>query len=409
MLKIAIKDLRLILHDKRAVVLTLFLPIALITLFAFAYGGIGGSNDANPITIYISDQDNTDITKDIILQLDTLKSLDIKKMPLDSAKTEVKKGSRVGLLVFYKGFKDSVDNGSNPSMELFYDQSRQIEAGLLQQVLFSKLMGIVGQKTIKKSVKKMIAENNPDLNKKDLASIQEKVDEQMNSFSESDKNPANNSMGIKSTPVFAKAEHNLGLIQAVAGTAIMMLLFTVTGMGSGMLLEKEEGTLKKLLYSPITPTSILYGKMVATIVVSIAQLSVMFVFAWLVFGLNIFVDFPSLLLMILATAFACSSFGIFIASIAKTRKQVESYSTLIILVMSAIGGSMVPLFLMPSIMQKIGVISVNYWGIQGFYDIFWRHLPITDVAIRAAVLLGIGVIMITISINRFRKNILKIA
>ena len=149
--------------------------------------------------------------------------------------------------------------------------------------------------------------------------------------------------------------------------------------------------------------------MAATIVVSIAQLSVMFVFAWLVFGLNIFVDFPSLLLMILATAFACSSFGIFIASIAKTRKQVESYSTLIILVMSAIGGSMVPLFLMPSIMQKIGVISVNYWGIQGFYDIFWRHLPITDVAIRAAVLLGIGVIMITISINRFRKNILKIA
>ena len=47
--------------------------------------------------------------------------------------------------------------------------------------------------------------------------------------------------------------------------------------------------------------------------------------------------------MILATAFACASFGIFIASIAKTRKQVESYSTLIILVMSAIGGSMVPL------------------------------------------------------------------
>jgi len=102
MLKIAIKDLRLILHDKRAVVLTLFLPIALITLFAFAYGGIGGSNDANPITIYISDQDNTDITKDIILQLDTLKSLDIKKMPLDSAKTEVKKNKNTIEYIFIK-------------------------------------------------------------------------------------------------------------------------------------------------------------------------------------------------------------------------------------------------------------------------------------------------------------------
>jgi len=410
MLKLAIKDLRLIIHDKRAVILTLFLPIALISLFAFAFGGIGGgSNDANPISIFISDQDNTKMTKDVISELDTMKSLNIKQIAFEKGKAEVKKGSRVALLVFYKGFKDSVDNGSSPSMELFYDQSRQIEAGLLQQVLFSKLMGIVGQKTIKKSIKKMIEKNNPDLSPENLTIIQQKVDEQMNNFGKSDKNPANNSLGIKTTPVFAKAEQNLGLIQAVAGTAIMMLLFTVTGMGSGMLMEKEEGTLKKLLYSPIYPTSILFGKMIATIVVSIIQLSVMFIFAWLAFGLNIFIDFLSLILMILTTAFACASFGIFIASIAKTRKQVESYSTLIILVMSAIGGSMVPLFLMPAIMQHIAVVSVNYWGIQGFYDIFWRHLPISDVAQRALVLFGIGSIMMLISIKNFKKNILSIA
>ncbi|MGA7837221.1 MAG: ABC transporter permease [Ignavibacteriaceae bacterium] len=410
MLKLAIKDLRLIIHDKRAVILTLILPIALISLFAFAFGGVGGgSNDANPISIFISDRDNTDMTKEVISKLDTMKSLDIKQIPFEEGKEEVKKGNRVALLVFYKGFKDSVDNGTSPSMELFYDQSRQIEAGLLQQVLYSKLMGIVGQKTIKKSIKKMIEKNNPDLAPKDLSAIQQQVDEQMNSFGKSDENPANNSLGIKTTPVFAKAEQNLGLVQAVAGTAIMMLLFTVAGMGSGMLLEKEEGTLKKLLYSPIRPTSILFGKMLATVAVSIIQLSVMFIFAWLAFGLNIFIDFASLVLMILTTAFACASFGIFIASIAKTRKQVESYSTLIILVMSAIGGSMVPLFLMPAIMQNIAVVSVNYWGIQGFYDIFWRHLPISDVAQRALVLFGIGSIMMLISIKNFKKNILSIA
>lgn len=410
MLKLAMKDLRLIINDKRAVILTLFLPIALISLFALAFGGAGGgSNDANPISIFISDQDNTEVTKDVISKLDTLNSLDIKQVPFEQGKEEVKKGNRVALLVLYKGFKDSVESGNSPSMELFYDQSRQIESGLLQQVLYSKLMGIVGQKTIKKSIRKMIEKNNPELSTEDIEIIQQRVDEQVSSFGKSDSNPANNSFGIKTTPVFAKAEQNLGLVQAVAGTAIMMLLFTVTGMGSGMLLEKEEGTLKKLLYSPIYPTSILFGKMLATIVVSIIQLSVMFIFAWLAFGLNIFIDFPSLVLMILATAFACASFGIFIASIAKTRKQVESYSTLIILVMSAIGGSMVPLFLMPAIMQNIAVISVNYWGIQGFYDIFWRHLPISEVAMRVIVLIGIGSVMMLISIKNFKKNILSIA
>lgn len=409
MLKLAVKDIRLIIHDKRAVVLTLLVPVALISLFAFAFGGTGKSNDTNPIAIYISDQDSTDVSRDVVAQLDTMSSLDIKKLPFDEAKNEVNKGSRVAVLAIYKGFKDSVEAGSTPSAELFYDQSRQIEAGLLQQVLFSKLMGIIGKRTIKKSINKMIVENNPDLSKDELDLITSKVNEQMEGFEKDEKNPANNSMGIKATPIFAKSENNLGLVQAVAGTAIMMLLFTVTGMGSGMLLEKEEGTLKKLLYSPLQPTAILFGKMTATIVVSIIQLTVMFLFAWLVFGLDIFIDIPSLILMILSTAFACATFGIFIASIAKTRKQVESYSTLIILIMSAIGGSMVPLFIMPAIMQKIAIVSVNYWGIQGFYDIFWRHLAIGDVAIRATVLIGIGLFMMIISIRNFKKNILSIA
>jgi ABC-2 type transport system permease protein len=409
MLKLAIKDLKLTIHDKRAVILTLLVPIALIALFAFAFGGAGKSNDTNPISIFISDQDSSDVSRDVILKLDTLKSLDIKLLPLEIAKEEVKKGSRVAVLALYKGFKDSVETGKNYPLELFYDQSRQIEAGLLQQVLFSHLFEIVGTKGIKSRISKMIDEQNPNLSKKELDDIHEKVDEQISKIEGTGKQSDKNLMGMKTTPMFSKSEDNLGLVQAVAGVAIMMLLFSVTGMGSGMLTEKEEGTLKKLLYSPIKPSSILFGKMISTTIVSIAQLTVMFLFAWIAFGLNIFIDVPSLIVMILSTAFACGSFGIFIASIAKTRKQVESFSTLVILIMSAIGGSMVPIFIMPAIMQKIAVFSVNYWGIQGFYDIFWRHLPITDVMIRVAVLIGIGLFMMLISIKNFKKNILSIA
>lgn len=410
MFKIAIKDLKLISKDKRAIVLTLLLPIALISLFAFAFGGLGGSNDAHPISIFVSDQDGTATTKDILAKLDTLKSLYIKPLPFEQAKEEVKKGNRVAALIFYKGFEDSLENGNAPSVELFYDQSRQIESGILRQILYSNLMGIIGQKSIKKNINEMIDKNYSYLPPAMLEDIHNKVDEQMSEFGNDNKNATNNLVGIKTTPVFAKKENgSLGLIQAVAGTAIMMLLFTVTGMGAGMLHEKEEGTLKKLLCSPIQPNTILFGKMIATIVVSIFQLAVMFIFAWIAFGLNIFTNIPALFLMIIATAFACASFGIFIASIAKSRKQVESYSTLIILVMSAIGGSMIPIFVMPAVMQKIAYFSVNYWGIQGFYDIFWRDLPITDVFVRALVLFGIGLLMILISIRNFKRNILSLA
>ena len=147
--------------------------------------------------------------------------------------------------------------------------------------------------------------------------------------------------------------------------------------------------------------------MLAALVISIIQLTIMFVFSWIAFGLPIFKDLTALILMIIATAFAVSSFGIFLVSIAKSRQQLQGYSTIIIMLMSAIGGSMIPLFVMPEIMQKIAVISVNYWGIQGFYDIFWRSLPLGEILPKMGVLVAIGCGMTLISIRLFKKNVLK--
>lgn len=202
-------------------------------------------------------------------------------------------------------------------------------------------------------------------------------------------------------------EGNLGIIQAVAGTSIMMLLFSIAALGGSLLEEKEAGTLKRLLYSPLKPMDILFGKMLAALTISITQLIIMFLFSWVVYNLPIFKDITSLILMIISTAFAVSSFGIFLVSIAKSRQQLQGLSTIIIIIFSAIGGSMIPLFIMPEIMQKIAIISVNYWGIQGFYDIFWRNLPLIDILPKMGILVTIGFVMTLISVLLFKKNILK--
>ncbi len=201
-----------------------------------------------------------------------------------------------------------------------------------------------------------------------------------------------------------------GLVHVVAGTSVLMLLFSVAGIGGSLLDEKQEGMLKKLLCSPLHSNHILYGKMVFANIISIAQLIIIFTYAWLTLGLEIMHHLPSLALMILGTAYACSSFGIVLASFAKSRQQVQGFSTLIVLVMSAIGGSMIPIFVMPEIMQKVAVVSVNYWGIQGFNDIFLRSLPLTDITFlsKVFVLIGIGTFLNFIALLMFKKNILKI-
>jgi ABC-type multidrug transport system permease subunit len=151
--------------------------------------------------------------------------------------------------------------------------------------------------------------------------------------------------------------------------------------------------------------------MISVNIISMMTLSAMFIYGWLVFGLDVPHHIPSLVIMIICSAYACSSFGVFLVSFAKSRAQVQGMSTLVIMTMSALGGSMVPSFIMPAFMQKLGVITVNYWGVQGFYDIFWRGLEVTDTTFltRVAVLLAIGTTLNFIAVRLFKRNVLSMA
>ncbi len=401
------KDLKLFFSDKKAVLLTFLMPILLISLFAFAFGGTGNnSNKKKPIQLLISDVDNSIDSKSVVSKLGEINEIILIPKNEEEATNLVIKGKYVGVLILKKGFQDSLKTGTSLPMELKYDAARQIEMGMLQSVLVQNLMSSIGQKSIKAKMNSYFDQNFAGIPN----NVKEKIFSDMDSGNGVIAKTMNSKMGLKMTSVIKEdtSTGNLGLIQAVAGTAIMMLLFSIAGIGGGLLDEKDAGTLKRLMYSPLKATDILFGKMGAALILAILQLVVMFVFSWLVFGLPIFKDITALVLMILATAFAVSSFGMFLVAIAKTRQQLQGLSTIVILVMSAVGGSMIPLFVMPPIMQKIAVVSVNYWGIQGFYDIFWRNLSIIDMLPKIAVLVGIGLIMTLISVQLFKKNILKL-
>ncbi|HBK71877.1 MAG TPA: hypothetical protein DDZ39_09530 [Flavobacteriaceae bacterium] len=394
------KDLKLFFLDRKGVLLTFLLPIILITLFAFAFGGIGGATkESKPIKLLVVDNDNTKESNAIILKLDTLAGIHLIATELKEGVALVKKGKYVGVLIFEKGFQNAIISGKKLPMELKYDEAREIEMGMLQPVLMQELMSSIGETKVKSSITEYLDKNFTGLNQK----IKDKILTDTNAD-----NSLVSTMSLKMTSLVKedKNKANIGLIQAVAGTAIMMLLFSITAVGGGLLDEKEAGTLKRLLYAPVKPNDILFAKMGTALLLSILQLLVMFIFSWLVFGLPIFKDITALLVLIVAVAFAVSSFGIFLVAIAKTRQQLQGLSTIIIMLMSAIGGSMIPLFIMPAIMQKIAVISVNYWGIQGFYDIFWRNLPLIDILPKIMVLLGIGIVMTIISTQLFKRNIL---
>jgi ABC-2 type transport system permease protein len=274
MFKLFKKDITLFFHDQRSVILTFLLPVILITLFAFAYGSIGSYNGrSEPVKLLVSDLDQTKSSKEIIHKIDSIE--DISTIVSDSVKSMelVIKGKYASALIIYKGFQDSLETGNATQIELIYDRSREMEIGILQQNLITTLMSSTGKIIVKNSIEKYLKNQFPDIDKSTRDNILKTAI-----------NDEKNAIAIKWTSVVGeKNDIKLGLIQAVAGTAILMLLFSVAGVGASILEEKENGTINRLLYSPLKVSSILYGKMLFAFFISILQLTSMFLFAWLVF------------------------------------------------------------------------------------------------------------------------------
>ena len=161
-----------------------------------------------------------------------------------------------------------------------------------------------------------------------------------------------------------------------AAIGVMFLLFTASGSAGALLDEAESGTLERVLSTRVTMTKLLAGKLVFNTLLAFVQLVAMFLWGWAVFKLDFFSHLPGFVVMGLCTAFAVAAFGMLLASACHTRAQLGALSTLVILIMSSIGGSMFPRFLMPESMQKAGLLTINAWAIDGFTKVFWRDLPV---------------------------------
>ncbi len=162
-----------------------------------------------------------------------------------------------------------------------------------------------------------------------------------------------------------------------AGISVMFLLFSMSGAAGSLLDEEESGVLERLLSTRASMTSLLAGKWLFYGLMGYSQVLLMFGWGALFFGLDLSTPrrLVGLLVMALFTSLAASGFGLVLATVCLTRGQLSGASTVAILLMSAIGGSMFPRFMMPELMNKAALLTFNGWALDGFLKIFWYDDP----------------------------------
>jgi ABC-2 type transport system permease protein len=175
-----------------------------------------------------------------------------------------------------------------------------------------------------------------------------------------------------------------------AGIGVMFLLFSCAGAGGALLEEEEAGTLGRLVSSRAGMGGVLLGKWMFIAVMGVLQLTVMFSWGAAVFRVPLLQHLPGFFVMTISTAAAASAFGLLIATISRSRAQLSGISTILILTMSALGGSMFPRFLMSETMQRVGLGTFNAWALDGYLKVFWYNQPIVALWPQVVVLAGLA-------------------
>jgi len=217
---------------------------------------------------------------------------------------------------------------------------------------------------------------------------------------------------IRQNPVIAVRSENLKGTETkpssgpmdwyIAGFAVMFAFFIVTQVGPAMLQEKEQGTFRRLLSTPIHRASIVAGVMLAYTVVALIQLLFMFGVGRLAFGINLGDSLLGLALTMLGTALAATTLGLLVGTVSKTSEQANSLGMMLGFVLAIVGGFPIPWFTLGGVMGFISNFTPHAHAIQAFKGLTVEFLPLMQALPQIAAVYGFAVVFFLVALWRYR-------
>ena len=406
-------------RDRGALALSFILPVAFFSIFAVIFGG---RRDTTPkVDLVVADEDHSKTSQRLVEGLQREGSLSVRLRPApkqgveqaaytgETAEAAVKAGEAPVALIIPRGFGENGmsfgGGGNRVAIRLLKDSSDmiapQVVSGLLQKVAITSMpdvMAEMGSKYVDQYAGGFTAEQ-----RKRIDSGLEHLRNRPAAASGGTGDNDGMLIAVTARDVVGENKHNPMVSFYAAAIGVMFLLFTASGASGSLLDEAESGTLDRVLSSRVTMGKLLAGKLLYSGLLAFSQLVLMFVWAWLVFKLDFVPHILGFAVMGLSTAFAVGAFGMLLASLCQTRAQLGPLSTLVILIMSSIGGSMFPRFLMPHAMQQAGLLTINAWAIDGFTKVFWRDEPVSHLWPQVLVLLAVGVVLFAVARRLARR------
>lgn len=397
------KDLRLYFRDRTGVLLGFLLPVGLVTVFGFIMTvAFGGGSSMPKASLLVADEDRSEASARFIAELRKTKTVSVRPRPdeepgtAEMVRAKVKEGDAHHALIIGKGFGEALARAVKPPLEMVRDAGREMEdyavqIGLMQAFLSvteGKLWPVSMGDTMRKmgmsedasrrmvgigqSMQQLIARfaDGKDAEVREPGA-KSGVDFDMKSFMTSMVPMTTTDV----TPPARPKQLSYQVAQSVAGMSVMMLMFGLMACSTTLLLERDQGTLRRLFVTRMPRTAILLGKYLFCLCIGLLQMAVLLVYGNLLFGVEAFRDPVTLLVLTLTWSACATTFGMLVAVWAKTAKQAEGLSTLLILMMAALGGCWFPIQIatLPWYAEVVTRSTLTYWAMTSFQGMFWSQ------------------------------------
>ena len=412
------KDLRLFASDRKALIITFLVPIAIASFFGMIFGGAsGGDAKAKKIPILVVDEDRSLLVEKIVEGLKKDSMADPKLSDAKAAAQAVKDGKVAVAVFFPKGFSKNAPQamfrGVAPEVELRYDPSKNLEMQAVQGSIMQVTMQTVNREAFSPSAD--YTQQERDVESSPTLSPEQKA--QFHNFFGSLKTinglPGGSGGGgvrqpftLKTTAQTASkdpdADSKATLAHTFAGMAVQGVLFFAINAAMALLADRRLGIWRRLRASPLTLSQLLLGKALSGATIGALVLVGVLLFGAAVFGIRPSGSALGLLAVLLATACMTSAFGLLVASLGRTEEQSRGLSILAVLTMSMLGGAWFPSFMMPGWVQRLSLVVPVRWALDGFDAVLWRGGGFGSVLTPVAGLLFFTLLFGAVAAWRFR-------
>lgn len=196
----------------------------------------------------------------------------------------------------------------------------------------------------------------------------------------------------------------MGFNQSSSGQLVTWSLITLLGGSIIFVRDRNDGSYQRIFTTPTRRSTYFIGKVLARMLMGLVQMTILVIFGLYILHVDWGNDPVLLLGFLTCFSFAGTTLGLMLGAFCKTTKQADNLTTLLSMLMAALGGAWWPLEITPTSYQAIVRVIPSTWAMLGFNDIIIKGQGFDGVLLEGGVLIGFAAIFMVIGILQLNRK-----